>query len=208
MNPDLLPGLQGEIDALKSKSRDTRGLYREVCALLFFGYGITPTAHRLYQLVRRGSMGTPTEVLRLFWQDIRERSRVRLDHPDLPDDLRSFGGEFLSQLWLRARQAADADSSSLREDARVNVSSAQAETASLRDEMTAMRAELIDLRDRLPQLQTAAQVARRRELEAMRELATNQGRIASMTEILRETAQEMLRLRQELALALGPPSEL
>ncbi len=94
---------------------------------------------------------------------------MRLDNPDLPDNLRIFGGEVLSQLWSRALQAAEVDLSSLREDARANTASARAESASLR------------------------------------ELATHQGRIASMTEIVRETAQEVLRLRQ--ALALDPPSE-
>ena len=53
----------------------------------------------------------------------------------------------------------------------------------------------------MPQLQAAFDGAIQRELEAVRELATNQGRIASMTDLLRETAQEMQRLRQELALA-------
>ncbi len=36
-------------------------LYREVCGLLFFRYGVTPTANKLYSLVRKGSMGTPAE---------------------------------------------------------------------------------------------------------------------------------------------------
>src|SRR5258708_13494976 len=72
--PDAVPGvrpdearLAAEIDRLKVQFPKTRELYREVCALLFFRHGITPTANRLYQLVRRGSMGTPTPVLGGFW---------------------------------------------------------------------------------------------------------------------------------------------
>ncbi|MEI6003533.1 DNA-binding protein, partial [Paraburkholderia bengalensis] len=49
--------LATDIDRLKAAFPKTRELYREVCALLFFRYGQAPTANRLYQLVRRGSMG-------------------------------------------------------------------------------------------------------------------------------------------------------
>ncbi len=188
------PGLTSEIEALKLRITDTRTLYREVCALLFFRHGITPTAHRLYQLVRRGSMGTPADVLRVFWQELRERSRVRLDHPDLPMDLRTLGGELMAQLWTRAQTAASADLEILRQEAR------EASEAA-RERAEAARGELDSLRIRVPQLQSAFDAAIQRELEAVRELATNQGRIASMTDLLRETAQEMQRLRQELAIA-------
>lgn len=35
--------------------------------MLFFRYGITPTANKLYQLVRKGSMSAPSEALTRFW---------------------------------------------------------------------------------------------------------------------------------------------
>src|ERR1700709_369640 len=87
-----------EIDRLRAEFPKTRELYREVCALLFFRHGITPTANRLYQLVRRGSLGTPTAVLGEFWADRREKSRVRIEHPDLPADLGAAAGELVSTL--------------------------------------------------------------------------------------------------------------
>ncbi len=37
-----------EVEALKGRFNDTKALYREVCALLFFRYGITPTTNKLY----------------------------------------------------------------------------------------------------------------------------------------------------------------
>ncbi len=46
--------LQADIAALRGRFTDTRELYREVCALLFFRYGVTPTANKLYSLVRKG----------------------------------------------------------------------------------------------------------------------------------------------------------
>ena len=133
------PGLTSEIEALKLRITDTRTLYREVCALLFFRHGITPTAHRLYQLVRRGSIGTPADVLRVFWQELRERSRVRLDHPDLPMDLRTLGGELMAQLWTRAQTAASADLEILRQEAREASEAARERAEAARGELDSLR---------------------------------------------------------------------
>ncbi|REG48709.1 plasmid replication DNA-binding protein KfrA [Paraburkholderia sp. BL6669N2] len=114
---DALPDetrLAAEIDCLKAEFPKTRELYREVCALLFFRHGITPTANRLYQLVRRGSMSTPTQVLGEFWAELREKSRVRIDHPDLPADLGAAAGELVATLWTRATASAQAELDALR----------------------------------------------------------------------------------------------
>ena len=73
--------LQADIVKLRERFPETRALYREVCGLLFFRYGITPTANKLYGLVRKGSMGTPTEVLAQFWHDMRDKMRVTIAHP-------------------------------------------------------------------------------------------------------------------------------
>jgi hypothetical protein len=48
---------------LRGRFPETRAVYREVCWLLFFRYGVTPTANKRYSLVRKGNMGTPAEVL-------------------------------------------------------------------------------------------------------------------------------------------------
>ncbi|WP_338911161.1 DNA-binding protein [Mycetohabitans rhizoxinica] len=77
----------------RDRCADTRALYREVCALLFFRYGVTPTANKLYSLVRKGSMATPADVLNRFWQDLRERTRVKIDHTDLPDAVKQVAAE-------------------------------------------------------------------------------------------------------------------
>lgn len=53
------------------------GPTREVCALIFFRYGITPTGNKLYQLVRKGRMRASAKALATFWSDLHEKSRVR-----------------------------------------------------------------------------------------------------------------------------------
>jgi hypothetical protein len=55
-----------EVERIKSQVDDTCEIYRQVCGLLFLRFGITPTANGLYQLVRKGTMGTPGAVLKEF----------------------------------------------------------------------------------------------------------------------------------------------
>src|SRR3546814_7406424 len=74
--------LAHDVDALRERFTQTQELYREVCALLFFRYGITPTANKLYQLVRKGSMSAPAEALSKFWEDLREKSRARIERSE------------------------------------------------------------------------------------------------------------------------------
>src|SRR5258708_23093638 len=140
--PDAVPGvrpdearLAAEIDRLKVAFPKTRELYREVCALLFFRFGITPTANRLYQLVKRGSMSTPTQVLGEFWIELREKSRVRIEHPDLKAELQAAAGELVATLWAKSTTSAQAALEALRADT-------EAEKASARNEETSLHAEL------------------------------------------------------------------
>ena len=70
--------IQAEVEALRERFSDTKALYREVCALLFFRYGITPTASKLYQHVRKGSMSAPAEALAKFWEELRSKARVEI----------------------------------------------------------------------------------------------------------------------------------
>jgi hypothetical protein len=115
----------------------THSLLRQnqVCALLFFRFGLTPTANRLYQLVKRGSMSTPTQVLGEFWADLREKSRVRIDHPDLPADLGAAAGELVSTLWTRATASAGTALDALRDEV-------EAQRAHVQQAVAAARAEL------------------------------------------------------------------
>jgi len=133
LSPDA--ALAAEIERLKVAFPKTRELYREVCALLFFRHGITPTANRLYQLVRRGSMGTPTAVLGEFWADLREKSRVRIEHPDLPADLGAAAGELVATLWSRATVSAAAALDALRAELEAQRVEAQQSVIAARDEL-------------------------------------------------------------------------
>lgn len=94
--------LLADIETLREQFPQTQDLYREVCIAMFFRYGITPTANKLYQLVRKGSMSAPAEALGRFWEDLREKSRVRIEHPDLPEALKQATAEMAASLWATA----------------------------------------------------------------------------------------------------------
>ncbi|MGT2428707.1 DNA-binding protein [Cupriavidus basilensis] len=95
--------------------------------MLFFRYGITPTANKLYGLVRKGSMGTPTEVLAQFWADLRGKMRVTIDHPDLPDALKAIAANAVQSIWQAANEAATGELAALRAEARLQASEAEAQ---------------------------------------------------------------------------------
>ena len=117
--------LLAEIEGLRVQYSDTQDLYREVCVILFFRHGITPTANKLYQLVRKGSMSAPADALNRFWETLREKSRLRIEHPDLPESLRDAAGEMVGALWQRAQAEAKSTLSALQEESEASVQAAQ-----------------------------------------------------------------------------------
>lgn len=113
--------LQIEIEKLRSEFTETQDLYREVCVLLFFRYGITPTANKLYQYVRRGSMSAPAGALNKFWSELRGKSRVRIERNDIPENISLAAGDFVATLWNEAQKAAQAGFTDLIENATAEI---------------------------------------------------------------------------------------
>ncbi|SDK85161.1 replication region DNA-binding N-term [Methylophilus rhizosphaerae] len=98
--------LAQDVESLRIQFPQTKDLYREVCRLMFFRYGMQPTANKLYQLVRKGTMSTPSQAVNSFWAELRSKNRVDIEHAGLPDSLREFAGEALGALWKSALEAA------------------------------------------------------------------------------------------------------
>ncbi len=216
--------LAADIERLKVDFPKTRELYREVCALLFFRFGVPPTANRLYNLVRRGTMSTPASVLSEFWAELREKSRVRIEHPDLPKDLSEAAGELIGTLWTRAATAAQAELTSLRDEVEAQRLEAERKVIAAREELgrteTALEqrtAALLTAQVEIRELerQQAQEAATRKALEAQiqrlaeeavtreRELEKVRDTFSRDLEKLRETAsraEERLRASEKRAL--------
>ncbi|MBP0624023.1 DNA-binding protein [Cupriavidus consociatus] len=204
--------LADDIAALRSRFPETRALYREVCGLLFFRYGITPTANKLYQLVRKGSMGTPAEVLQGFWQELRGRTRVTIDHPNLPDALKEIAAAAVQTIWQAANEAATGELATLRAEARAAAGAAEAErdaahaeTALAREEAAARVAQLDAARQAIEETQAALAAARQAHaatqarLEAGR--AELEGARRQLDELRTQFSIELERAREQVTLA-------
>lgn len=204
--------LQADVAALRERFPETRALYREVCGLLFFRYGITPTANKLYGLVRKGSMGTPLEVLGQFWQDLREQARVRIEHPGLPDAIKQVAADAVQQIWQAASESAASELAALRDEAgrqageaqaqrdqaRAAVAAAERETAAVAGELEAARQALAALRTELD-AERQAHAATRARLEEGRNQAQAQER--QLGELRAQFSAELERAREQAAVA-------
>lgn len=188
--------LQTEIEALRTQYPDTQDLYREVCVILFFRHGLTPTANKLYQLVRKGSMSAPAEALNRFWETLREKSRIRIEHPDLPEPLQDAAGEMIGALWQKAQSAAQEALGPLREDARAQVivaeGAAQAATARLQEAELTLRGvqqELHAMGNKLADAQAELARAQGATATLQRQIDTAEGQRRELQEGL-QTAQQ------------------
>lgn len=182
------------IDALRDTTANTQELYREACALLFFRYGITPTANKLYHFVRKGSMSAPAEALARFWEDLREKSRVRIEHPDLPDTLKAAAGELVGRLWNDAQAAAHEDLSAFRQEADARVAAAEAATRRLEHDWQAAN-------DELEHLHEALNGASERNLTLERAVAAERAEKEALARELSAARQQHQALEAELSAA-------
>lgn len=180
--------IQAEIERLRSQFPQTQDLYREACVLLFFRFGITPTANKLYQFVRKGSMSAPAEALGRFWEDLREKSRVRIEHPDLPDELRSAAGELTAALWTKAQAFAQDSLLAFRAEAHAAAVDAKSAQATAEAERNAARQDALAARDLIQQSSD-----RVRALE--RQLAAEGATRAAQEAQLQQAGLEVLRLQ-------------
>jgi chromosome segregation ATPase len=188
------PEIASQIEELRLQYPDTQDLYRETCALLFFRHGITPTANKLYQLVRKGSMSAPAKALATFWSDLREKSRVRIEPPDLPAELRVAAGELTAALWGRAQAAAQQQYEAQRAEAQADVLAASAarDAAEAREVETAGR--LRATQDQLTEVE-----AQRQALD--QQLAAENATRAALATQLEQAHCEQARLQEAIEMA-------
>lgn len=201
--------LQTEIEALRYKFPNTQELYSEVCILLFFRHGITPTANKLYQLVRKGSMSAPVEALGKFWADLREKSRVRIENPDLPEELKIAAGDVVGALWANAQSLAQETLAHLRaevhatvQDAEMRLREAEKLKETARQELQVATNTIEETRLRVRELEqalageAATRLALAAQLASAQQTAVEQQK--AMEEARRDFSSELEKLRQAL----------
>jgi hypothetical protein len=199
--------LEADVEALRKRISDTQELYREVCMIQFFRYGETPTANKLYQLVRKGSMSAPAKALRDFWTNVRDKTKVDVGQPDLPSDVATAAGELAANLWRLANQAAGSSLEVFREDAQREIEVAQAHTLVMVAERDAISAAAEDASRRTEELrvENAKLLTRLTELETTKIMLTDQltqsknesaEASRSLSDARRDFAEELGKLRE------------
>ena len=184
--------LLAEIEALKGRFSDTKSLYREVCALLFFRYGLTPTANKLYQYVRKGTMSTPAEVLAKFWDDLRTKARVEIDHPDLPPEIKATAAEAIASIWRQATAAARAELAAIRVELQADEERARHEQVQAQQ----VAAQALATAERLrAELTSAGEAVQQIHIEREAEARAHAGTAARLQEL--QTQLEQGRAHQQ-----------
>ena len=178
--------IQSEVEALKARFSETKSLYREVCALLFFRYGITPTASKLYQYVRKGSMSAPADALTKFWDELRSKARVEIDHPDLPVELRDTAASAIAGIWQQATAAARGELAAIRLEVLGQLDAARADLVAAQRQATVIGEQLEATRNEVA-VANAANGQVRDELEAERR--AHAGAIARLQELTRQLTE-------------------
>lgn len=186
--------LRIEIERLRAQFPDTPDLYREVCTLLFFRIGVTPTANKLYQLVHKGSMSAPAEALSKFWDDLRQKSRVRIEHPDLPDELKVVAGDLVATLWSKAQTSAQDNFTVYRTESQATVTEAKAALAKAEVERDTVNKELEKSHDLLARARDHIQILEQN-------LATERAAKSSLEEQLERMRGDRTELQHGLELA-------
>lgn len=197
MNSSAAAALQADVDALRPRFPRTADLYRETCALMFFRHGVTPTANALYQLVRKGSMSTPTAALRAFWDDLREKARVDVSHAGIPDEVKAAAGELIAQIWSLARAQSDAvaealtatiqgeldDALRLRAESDRRAQELAAQVNALDEQLAAAKSNVVSLRAELASVTALLDSSKTQAAQAHREIEGLQREIGSLHEV-------------------------
>lgn len=183
--------IAAEVEALKAQIGDTKTLYREVCVLLFFRHGITPTTSKLYQFVRKGSMSAPAEALAKFWDDLRGKARVEIDHPDMPDEVKALAADAIAGLWRKASDVARHELSAIRLDLHAQAEKMQQAVAQATQAAHDQQAASERLKGELAAAREAAAAA---VLELEAERRTHTGTAAR----LQEARGQMEQLREQI----------
>lgn len=180
-----------DIDKLRDEFTQTQDLYREVCTLLFFRYGMTPTANKLYQFVRKGSMSAPAEALNKFWEELREKSRVRIEHPDLPESLKAAAGNLVATLWTSAQAEAQESIARLQLEAESTVIEAKTARSSAEDKQKI-------LEQTVQELQAVLEQTRQQNTALGQELAASRATCTAIESQLNQSRDEHTLMQQHL----------
>ena len=121
MDPETSAAIAVEVAEIRKKFTERSDLTREVATLLFFRYGIYPSAHAVYAQTSTGSMTDISRDLKQFWLRIQETGKGKGLQADLPADLLEKTSQVLSDIWALSLTKANESLEALREESTAEV---------------------------------------------------------------------------------------
>ncbi|MFN3809029.1 MAG: DNA-binding protein [Roseateles asaccharophilus] len=103
--------------------------------------------------MRKGTMSTPAEALTKFWDDLRSKARVEIEHPDLPEAVKAVAAEAIAGLWRQASDMARQELAAVRIELQAEGDRLQQEATTAYQGMATAQAELQRLQDELADAQ-------------------------------------------------------
>ena len=199
MPPDQ-PDLFTEIENIKQvHGNDTRAMVRETAMVLFFRYGETPNASRIYQLLRKGSMTTIQDAIKSFWDDIRNKTQLRLVAPGVPQSLLDILANFAVPAWQLAQEESRKTFADLRVELetqlQAHIEHAEQRTTDALQNALRLEQAAEDARHQTEQEREARYRAEQRASELQAELATRDESIAQLNNRL-ESANTLLQAQR------------
>ncbi len=94
--------IRQELDDLRKNGARRQELSLHACKRLFFDLGIRPSMATVRDLTQTGSASDIPKDIELFWQRIRQASRVRIGGGAIPSTLEERAGELLGALYETA----------------------------------------------------------------------------------------------------------
>jgi Plasmid replication region DNA-binding N-term len=103
--------IENQVNQIKLSNSNTKQVYIEVARLLFIQYQEMPTANRLYSLVKKGSMSTVVEAMKIFWQEMQARIATKVNIASnrsitLPEQMHYDFIHQMEKLWELALEKA------------------------------------------------------------------------------------------------------
>lgn len=98
--------IRADVAALKEQYPARKDLSVAVAKLLFLKYGRMPTVALVRQYTERGSSTNINTDLKAFWGVLRDKLKLNVIAPDVPEGLVEYAGEMMSSFWARASEEA------------------------------------------------------------------------------------------------------
>lgn len=159
--------------------------------ILFFDFGVFPSAKIVRSFTEQGSSNDIQADLRMFWTETQQVLRARLNAPSLPSDLVDVFGQALERVWLLAVNKAAESFDEARRKAEATVAAAE---HAARDAV-----EMVDvIRGQFDALGLELRNERERRELAEVQIRVSEVQLSQMEEKVRELQNELERERGAL----------